>query len=287
MSSNAPLDLQHNDRTDAAARLLSALFILAALVLLGLALYRIATQASLSPAVCLVLVLAGWVLADFLSGLLHWLADTWGRIDMPIIGRRLLHPFRVHHVNPRDILDRGFLDLNGDVAAVCLPFLALALWLPMASPSMQAAALLLTATAGFALPTNQIHQWAHMPNPPRGVRVLQALRLVLTPRGHARHHANPAGGHYCITTGWCNAPLTATGFYTALESGITAVTGWKPRSDPAMHGVTGELSMFSGDASVPHQPVPGGASDPVAALERVASGLAEGHGAPRRTLRKP
>lgn len=236
----APQDLRHNDQTGRVAKLLSAMFMLAALVLLALGLYRIATQSSLSFIQCLGIALAGWLLADFLSGVLHWAADTWGRVDTPIIGRRLLHPFRVHHVNPQDILARGFLDLNGDVAAVCLPFLTLVLWLPLDRPVTQSVTLLLLATAGFALPTNQIHQWAHMSNPPRGVRLLQSLRLILTRRGHAGHHANPAGGHYCITTGWCNALLTRAGFYTALEHGITAITGCKPRSDPAMQDAVGD-----------------------------------------------
>jgi plasmanylethanolamine desaturase len=226
-------DLQHNDATGPATRLLAGMAIGASLALLLLGLLRMQGRLELSPWAVLTLALCGWLLADFLSGLLHWAADTWGRIDMPLVGRRLLHPFRVHHVNPRDILGRGFLDLNGDVATVCLPVLALALWLPLDATGSQAAVVLLTAIAGFALPTNQIHQWAHMPRPPRPVRWLQAARLVLTRRGHARHHANPAGGHYCITTGWCNRALTATGFYQMLERLVTRISGTLPRSDPS------------------------------------------------------
>jgi hypothetical protein len=230
----APHDLQHNHRTGIAAKLVSAAFIALAGVLAVLVLRRLTMTVDLAPAILVALVLAGWLLADFLSGLVHWAADTWGRVDMPVLGRRLLHPFRVHHVNPRDILDRGFLDLNGDVAAACLPFLVLTLVLPLDGAAAQSAAVLLASAAILALPTNQVHQWAHMARPPRPVRWLQSARLVLTNRGHARHHADPAGGHYCITTGWCNAVLTRTGFYAALERAITALTGWQPRSDPAM-----------------------------------------------------
>ena len=61
--------------------------------------------------------------ADFGSGLVHWAADTWGRDDLPVIGRRLLVPFRVHHVNPDDFLRRRFVDTNGDVAFLAVPVL--------------------------------------------------------------------------------------------------------------------------------------------------------------------
>lgn len=50
------------------------------------------------------LALAGGIAAaDLGSGLVHWGADTWGRDDLPVIGQRLLVPFRVHHVNPDDL----------------------------------------------------------------------------------------------------------------------------------------------------------------------------------------
>ena len=69
--------------------------------------------------------------ADFASGLVHWGADTWGRADLPVIGPRLLVPFRVHHVNPDDFLRRRFVDTNGDVAALAIPLLLALLRMPL------------------------------------------------------------------------------------------------------------------------------------------------------------
>jgi hypothetical protein len=174
---------------------------------------------------------AGVTVSDFSSGLLHWAADTWGRADLPVIGPRLLLPFRLHHANPDDFLRRSFLDTNGDVAAVSLAPLIALLWLPLDGSFGQA-----LAVAGFGFCamgglTNQIHQWAHMPAPPPAIAVLHRVGLMLGPRAHARHHGRPFDGHYCITTGWCNRPLEAMGFFRWLEGTVTRVTGAVPRHD--------------------------------------------------------
>lgn len=176
-------------------------------------------------------LLAGMLAADFLSGVVHWAADTWGRADFPVLGPRLLVPFRIHHLNPDDFLRRRFLDANGDVAALTIPLLAALVTMPLESAGQQA-----LAVAGFAFCaagglTNQIHQWAHMTSPPRAVRWLQRARLLLRQEEHDAHHRGPYDGHYCITTGWCNRPLEALGFFRRLETVITRTTGLRPRDD--------------------------------------------------------
>lgn len=169
--------------------------------------------------------------ADFVSGLVHWFADTWGSERMPVLGPRLLRPFRVHHLNPGDLLERNFIDTNGDVAFGALPFLAGALLVPLEEEFLQALAVFLGGFGACALPTNQIHKWAHHPDPPAPVRWLQHLGLILGHTGHDQHHCAPHATHYCITTGWCNRPLSAIGFFPALEWLITKLTGAQPRHE--------------------------------------------------------
>jgi TMEM189-like protein len=80
------------------------------------------------------LLLAAALAADLISGLVHWIADTWFSETMPFLGRRFLRPFRVHHVNPEDFLRRDAIDCNGDVAMLNVPILLVALLLPETGP---------------------------------------------------------------------------------------------------------------------------------------------------------
>jgi plasmanylethanolamine desaturase len=203
---------------------------LASVAVVALA-YRVATHVDLIQWWVPIALVGGLVAADFGSGLVHWGADTWGRDDLPIVGKLLLVPFRVHHVNPDDFARRSFVDTNGEVAAIALLVVAALLLVPLNSTSGAVTALFGLAFCGVGMLTNQIHQWAHVDSVPTPVRWLQRLGLLLGPADHACHHAHPYDVRYCITTGWCNRPLEAIGFYRRLESVITHLTGALPRHD--------------------------------------------------------
>ena len=164
-----------------------------------------------------------WVLADLLSGVVHWTADTWGSETTVVIGPRFIRPFRVHHINAQDIVARPFLHLNGDVALGVLPMLVAAFFVS------DAWRFFLVLLALSILPTNQIHQWAHQPVAPPVARVLQRLGLILRPEEHLLHHTAPNRSHFCITTGWCNGFLGR--FLTGVEERVA-----RNRKHRCVHG---------------------------------------------------
>ncbi len=132
-ASTAELLPQH-DEIYLFRRLLESLWIGTALTLIGYHMVNLVSTPSLRSSWILFVVLAGFFTADFLSGMIHWTADTWFSDTMPILGQRVLKPFRVHHVNPDDFLRRNFLDTNGDVAVLVIPFLIAVFWISTKEP---------------------------------------------------------------------------------------------------------------------------------------------------------
>jgi ubiquitin-conjugating enzyme E2 variant len=213
----------------------SLLSLVAAFIALGTLGVRVFMRLDLGQWWVPVALVGGMAAADFASGLIHWAADTWGRDDLPVIGHRLLVPFRIHHLNPDDLLRRRFIDANGDPAFLTVPVLLGLLAVPIETAWGGSVAVFGFALCGLGMMTNQIHKWAHMPSPPKPIRALQNCGILLGRSEHAAHHDRPYDANYCITTGWCNRAAEAIGFYRCLEAIITFMTGAHPRDDDRRH----------------------------------------------------
>jgi ubiquitin-conjugating enzyme E2 variant len=223
--------LPHHDEIGAAQRAVELGAIVAAGALLAWQAARLTIAVGARRPWLVLVAAAGVAAADFVSGLVHWAADTWGAETMPVLGRRLLRPFRVHHVNPHDFNRRDFIDTNGDVSILVLPALIAAARLSLEPTAGAAGATALVAFAASGWMTNQVHQWAHVPRPPRLVAWLQRHGLLLSRAAHARHHRAPHATHYCIATGWLNPLLDHLRVFRRLEWVVTQITGRPPRAD--------------------------------------------------------
>jgi len=197
-------------------------------------LFRIITAQSVSGWWLPLAALVGMLASDFASGFVHWMFDTWGSIDTPVVGRLAIRTFRHHHVDAKAITRHDFIETNGHNVSLSFPVVILGVLIVRPATAslfdvfIGMALLSLALFNGF---TSQIHKWAHTDNPPVVVRLLQRARLIIAPEQHSHHHSAPYTRSYCITVGWLNAPLRAIRFFETLERLITWTTGAVPRED--------------------------------------------------------
>jgi len=170
-------------------------------------------------ALALLAALCGYLVADFVSGLVHWFCDRFFEEDSAVIGPLLIEPFREHHRDPRGMTRHGFLELTGNSALGLTPLLGGACAQPL--PLFAEAALIAFALALFA--TNLFHKWAHAESVPPLIVWLQRHRLVLAPDHHARHHTGENRAAYCVTSGWMNRWTDALGVFERLERSLKAL----------------------------------------------------------------
>ncbi|MDT8998631.1 fatty acid desaturase CarF family protein [Paucibacter sp. APW11] len=155
---------------------------------------------------------AAYYLADLLSGLIHWVCDSFGNEHTPLWGPALVGPFRRHHRDPLQITRISLLENLG--ASALAGDLVLWLWSPwaaQAASSVPGLAWRLTMLwlIVFAVLSNLFHRWSHLPLARRPGWMLWAQRhhLLLNSQIHGRHHRPPHRLNYCILSGWAN-PLS-------------------------------------------------------------------------------
>ena len=167
----------------------------------------------------------GYFCADFLTGVIHWMCDSFGNAQTPLWGPLLVAPFRRHHAAPGDITRISLAENLG--ASAIAGAAVLWLWSPQAlrpdDTLQRFAALVGLWVIAFAVLSNLFHRWAHLPlaAKPRWMRRLQQWRVLLPAHDHALHHRKPHRVNYCILSGWAN-PLSNRVPWQRLE-------GWLAR----------------------------------------------------------
>lgn len=176
--------------------------------------------------------LLGALLADAFSGLVHWGFDRFGSERTFLFGP-LIHLFRLHHTDPKDILLHGFLETNGNTSLATIVPLGLLLFVPVSSGAPWALFVVVSMVVAsvLAIFTNQLHKWSHDDNPPALVAWLQARGVILGRAHHAIHHVFPHETHYCITTGWLNPIAARLHLWARMERAIFVTTGAEPFRD--------------------------------------------------------
>ncbi len=166
-------------------------------------------------------IIACILIADFLTGVVHWFEDTYGLPSWPWLGASVIEPNIRHHEHPVEFTMRSVIYRNYQVFLSALGAIAIA-WLT-GWLGWQIALTIALASLG-----NEVHAWSH--KRPRWwiVRLLQDMKLLISPEQHAKHHRRPYDTNFCTLTNVLNPLLDGLRVWRGLEA-LLSLVGWRVR----------------------------------------------------------
>ncbi len=156
-------------------------------------------------------ILSCVLIADFLTGFVHWLEDTYGVPNMPLIGKSVIEPNIEHHQNPSLIGKMGTI-FSRNTQPVLIGLALLAGTLVFGLFSWWIVLILALAALG-----NEVHTWNHRRNNNAVIVFLQRSGLVQSRHQHNLHHKPPYDKYYCTLTSFTNEVLETINFWRRLE----------------------------------------------------------------------
>ena len=180
---------------------------------------------------CLLEFMATVVVAELVTGLVHWLEDAYIREDTPLIGRRIARPNIVHHHYPRYMTRHNWLQSSWDLIVLATIIVSGAWALGWLTWEVWVFAVLVANA-------NEFHKWEHRTRKENGrvISFLQDIRVLQTGRHHARHHTDPKNSHYCTITNFVNPVLDGLRVWAGLEWVLAKTIGLQRRPDTSVRG---------------------------------------------------
>jgi hypothetical protein len=169
-------------------------------------------------------IFLGYVFADFIAGVYHWIKDTYFGPFTPIIGKLFVWGSRLHHIRPDYVTTISNSDLFFDslywVSIWALPLFYIYGFTPFLIT------LYLTLSAN-----DVIHSYSHKKpnNIPQFVLLLQKYNIIQSHEEHREHHTYPFIVNYCPITPYVNVILEKINLWRNLENLIEYSFGVKPR----------------------------------------------------------
>lgn len=153
-----------------------------------------------------------WIVADFITGIIHWWEDTYGNPNWPIIGKYVVKPNLIHHKQPTKLLEGSYWTrINTSFFAAAI--IGGVFWF-IGIRSWQIMMCLLFCTQG-----NEIHAMSHRPDRKNSkvTLFLQKTGIFQSKKMHRWHHKAPYETNFCIMSDFVNPILNRIGFWRKLE----------------------------------------------------------------------
>jgi len=173
-------------------------------------------------------IFIGYLLADFICGILHWFEDTYIEycIDIPIL-RDIARDNEMHHYFPRSIISYGYLEHMSYSLPIAILSLII-LYLIDKSIFVNYPYFIVSFFI-FSAASNIFHRFSHMRDCENNglVRSLQKCGILCSHEYHSIHHKT-SREKYCPISVYNNYILDAILFWKGLEYVILFTTGIKP-----------------------------------------------------------
>jgi len=150
-----------------------------------------------------------YLLADFVTGLFHFLVDRYGKMNGRYMTKSV-NLLLIHHEEPRKIISQTYWEITGGVYKISLLIFCISL---MWGFNWELLIFLLFCSNG-----NMIHKWSHQQKSKTSfiIRFLQKFKLIQTQSHHSKHHIGHFNKNYCVMTIFINPILHQLRFWESL-----------------------------------------------------------------------
>jgi ubiquitin-conjugating enzyme E2 variant len=171
----------------------------------------------------------GFILADFITGFVHWTEDTYldYNTNIPFLNK-LSKDNELHHYFPRTIVGKSYLENISSTAPILIVFYLILF--TFFSKSLSRYPFFYVSFFIFGLLSNIIHKWSHMRECelPKIIIFLQDIGIFCSHKIHKKHHSENNGTNYCVIFSYSNYILDNIGFWRIVENIVYYTTGVKP-----------------------------------------------------------
>lgn len=166
------------------------------------------------------------LIADFISGLIHWAQDSYGTPSTPILGRFVKYSYQ-HHADPRDLTKKKWGRPNNISLIIILGMTVFFYYLGWFN-------WIIGMVIVLAINMNEFHKWLHQNHSERFkiVTILQKMNVLQNPKIHAVHHTYDNNTDYCFITNYLNPLLNFIKFWDRMELIIYKISGIKSHKIP-------------------------------------------------------
>lgn len=164
----------------------------------------------------------GYLAADFVMGVYHWVKDTYFYPLDPVIGENFIWGSRLHHIDQTHFTKNSDANIIKDSTIWTLPLALPCFFLFGVTPFT-------ISMFSFVCINDVIHKYMHTDDIPWWAIKMQNCGIFQTKIDHDKHHQFPHIVYYCPISPYLNPILESINFWRGLENIVKSLLKIEPR----------------------------------------------------------